>query len=228
MPNRPRSHFIFVDLENVPDVDLSPLAEHSVHVTLLVGKKQSVLPDRLVRQITRLPFEVRLIKVGVSRKNALDMALAFHLGETAARHSSACFHVVSGDKRDFDPLMVHLEAHQIRGERAGAIETLSFLNASPRVATSPPEQLVPEITAPAPAAATPAKPTAALVAKVFAHFNNPHLKNRPRTRKSLLAHIANSLGKENSETNVNKVFERLLDAGTAFDAKGKVIYPETK
>jgi len=57
----------------------------SVHVTLLIGKKQTKLDLALVQQMRRVPDQVELVEVGASGHNALDLTLAYYLGRAAER-----------------------------------------------------------------------------------------------------------------------------------------------
>ena len=97
MPTDTFAHFVFVDFENVPDVDLTLVENRSVHVTLLIGKHQKKLDLALVRQIHRLAGQVELVEVGATGRNALDLTLAFYLGQSVQQRRTAEFHIVSKD-----------------------------------------------------------------------------------------------------------------------------------
>jgi hypothetical protein len=217
MPNDAFTHFVFVDFENVPEVDLSALSGHRVIVTLFLGKK-SKLKVGLVEQITRLPFEVRLIKVGMTQKNALDFVLAFHLGRTAVGHAGARFYIVSHDKKDFDPLVTQLQADRVRVERVDSIAALSFL--------PPPAPNTPLRTA-TPAKVVPAnkKQVVDKTSKVLARLRNPTNSNRPTTEKALRAHIETGLGKESSAAKVEEIIAQLRDDNfLTIEPSGKLIW----
>ncbi|MES1168419.1 MAG: hypothetical protein ABUL61_04545, partial [Oleiharenicola lentus] len=66
------TYFVFVDFENVPTADLGLVEGKPVHVTFLIGKKQTWLDLTLVKQIHRLATQVELVEVGASGHNALD------------------------------------------------------------------------------------------------------------------------------------------------------------
>jgi hypothetical protein len=136
MPTSAIASFVFVDFENVPHVDFAALKDERVKVTLLIGQKNKLTPTQ-VEQISRLPFEFRVIKVGAIKKNALDFALTFHLGETVSRNPNGRFYIVSGDKNDFDPLVSHLKANHVRISRHGSIAELPLLTPVKRP-TKPP------------------------------------------------------------------------------------------
>jgi hypothetical protein len=66
---------VFVDFENVHEVDLGLVEGKPVQVTLLIGKNQKKIDLALVQQIRRLAAQVALVEVGASGRNALDSAI---------------------------------------------------------------------------------------------------------------------------------------------------------
>jgi hypothetical protein len=130
-------YFVFIDLENVPAIDLAPISGKPVHVSLLLGKNQTKLSLPLVEQIKAFSSQVELVKVGASGHNALDMVLSAHLGRATAIHPEAEFAIVSKDK-DFDPLIAHLLAHNIRVSRHPDVALLPFVGRPKRSHSSTP------------------------------------------------------------------------------------------
>lgn len=118
------THFIFVDFENVQDVDLTLAKDKSVHVTLLIGAKQTKVPTKLATQLHTFAAQVAPIEVGGSGRNALDLTLAMYLGREIERHPQANFVIVSRDQ-DFDPMIAHLKAAGARVERVPSFAAVS-------------------------------------------------------------------------------------------------------
>jgi len=202
----PFAHFVFVDFENVPNVDLSLVAARPAHVTLLIGKNQKSLGLGLVHQIKDQTDQVALVEVGATGHNALDLTLAYHLGQTVQRSPGASFCIVSKDK-DFDPLISHLRTRKIEVARVTSFEALPFL---PRA----------KKTAPA-----PAKPVTDRRAKVIARLLDPANLARPSSRDALLAHIQTSFGKGWTSAEGNDILRELIERKTLeIDPKGKVSY----
>src|ERR1700722_8753501 len=119
-------HFVFVDFENVPEVDLGLVTGMPAHVMLLLGKHQKKLDVALVQQIRRLADQIELIEVGASGHNALDLTLAYYLGNAVQRNPQAQYYVVSKDS-DFDPMLGHLRAQHIEVARFASFAALPFL-----------------------------------------------------------------------------------------------------
>src|SRR4051812_15924519 len=109
---------IFVDYENVHEVDHSLIGKQSVHLTLLLGSTQTKLDTALVERLMKHPDSVDLVRLNSSGKNALDFALAYYLGKAANVDPTARFHIISRDK-GFDPLIEHLLSRQIHVSRHG-------------------------------------------------------------------------------------------------------------
>jgi hypothetical protein len=203
-------HFVFVDFENVPNVDLGLVAGQPVHVTLLIGKKQTKLDLALVQQIHRLAGQVTLIEVGASGHNALDLTLACYLGQAIQCGRSNRFSIVSKDK-DFEPMISHLCGGKLNVTRHDSFAAAFHASVKKPAAARP--------------AAASKTPPEDRRAKVMARIKDPTNRNRPSTEKALLAHIITALGKEASEAKAREILKLLLDQRIlTIDDKGKVTY----
>jgi hypothetical protein len=148
------THFVFVDFENVPKVDLRLIEGRPVHVTLLIGKNQGKVDFELVNQIHRLSSQVQLVKLDASGHNALDLTVAFYLGRAVERTPAAQFCIVSRDK-DFEPMLAHASGEAIQVVRCDSFETLPFLP-KPKKAAQPRTAVAAKPGAPVKPAAPPA------------------------------------------------------------------------
>jgi hypothetical protein len=223
MPTDTFTHYVFVDFENVPEVDLGLIDGKPIQVTLLIGKNQKKLDLVLVQQIRRLASQVELLEVGVSGRNALDLTLAYYLGKVVQRCPDAQFRIVSKDK-DFDPLIAHLSSKGIAVHRCDGFAALPFLPKPPK--PHPIKAAVPaKLNAPAKAAG-PGKAGAPDVRleKLIARLRN-NLAPRPKRKASLLAHINTAFGNRLSEAEQGDKLDELTRRGVLIiDGKGKVTY----
>lgn len=203
------SHLVFIDFENVQDIDLGLVEGKPVHVTLMIGKNQRQLSLTLVRQIHRQAAQVELVEVGASGHNALDLTLAFYLGQAVQLAPSAQSYIVSKDK-DFDPMIAHLRARGVALSRHDSFAALPFLP-QPKKKTVAAKNSLPDRRA-----------------KVLARLKNPTGGNGPSSRKALLAHIKTSLGKEATEAKIEDILNELI-AGRylTIDTDEKVSYAVT-
>lgn len=152
------THFIFVDFENVQDVDLTLAKDKPVHVTLLIGAKQTKVPTKLATQLHSFAAQVAPVEVGGSGRNALDLTLAMYLGREIERHPQASFVIVSRDQ-DFDPMIAHLRSAGAHIERVSAFASVPPL-APARKSARPVKAARPPASKPSVRATPPARPTA--------------------------------------------------------------------
>jgi hypothetical protein len=204
------AHFVFVDFENVQAVDLGLVEGKPVHVTLLIGKKQTKLDLVLVQQMLRLKDQVGLVEVGASGHNALDLTLAFYLGRAVQRSPDAEFAVVSKDK-DFDAMLSHLIGKGIKAVRrdsfAAAFQPLAKKHST---VSKPPMPIK--------------KPAADRFEQLITSFKGVP-QQRPKKRSTLLHHIATFYGNKLSEVEVADTVAKLEMRGAiSIDDKDKVAY----
>jgi hypothetical protein len=211
-------HYVFVDFENVPTIDLGAIEGKPVHVTLMIGKNQKKIDLTLVHQIKRHADRVELIEVGAAGHNALDLTLAYYLGQAVLNAPHAHFHIISKDT-DFDPLIAHLLGQKIRASRHGAFATLPFL---PQPKSSAPKKTA------AVKNAAPVKSSSLAedkFEKLLARLKN-NSAPRPKKWASLLAHINTAYGNKLSDVELNLLVDELKNRGIlSIDAKDRVSYP---
>ena len=211
---RSATNHVFIDFENVQAVDLASPIDKPLSLVLLVGEKQKTLKIDLVEHLLRRAAHVQLVRLGASGKNALDFALAYHLGRAVAADPTGFFHVISRDK-GFDPLIAHLKQQHTRVFRHDTFSALHTLSAKP----TPP--------APTPALIA-APPIAAIKDRVSEFIDNlkRNAANRPKRKTTLLAHLNSHFGGALNASELDSKFELVRKiTGLEIDAKGAVTYP---
>jgi hypothetical protein len=197
----PPLNHVFVDFENVHELDTSIIGAKAVTFTLLLGAKQTKLEIGLVEKLMEHSAAVQLIRLTSSGKNALDFALAYYLGRAASTNPMGYFHIVSKDT-GFDPLVEHLRSRHINARRHDSFATLTFSAAAK--------------TAPAKAAPAPLKPIPAeqedAVIRALGHLRN-NVTARPKKKKTLLSHLKTMLGHNVNDAEAAKLLETLRKAG---------------
>src|SRR3954451_24390709 len=111
-----QTNYIFVDFENIHEVDLDLVAEKPVVVILVLGERHKNLPVDLVKKFLKYPAQVRLVETGRSGRNALDFVLSYRIGVESVANPKGFFHVVSRDT-GFDALIHHLKANHLLAAR---------------------------------------------------------------------------------------------------------------
>ncbi len=222
MSTGPITHFVFVDFENVPGVDLAATGDHPVQVTLLLGKHQKKLDVSLVKEIQRLGDRFALVEVGAAGHNALDLTLAYYLGRSVESSPEAQFAIVSKDK-DFEPLIAHLHTKGVRVTRHDSFATLPFLPQTKPAKTRPAKT-----PRPARSIATPAPPMEAVnddrLARLISRLQN-NLAPRPKKRAGLLARIKTDFGNKLTDPEADAKLEELISRGVlTIDDADRVTY----
>lgn len=184
----PTNH-VFVDFENVQELDLSIIGEKDVIFTLLIGPTQKKLDADLVERLLGCSTTVQLVRLTSPGKNSLDFALSYYAGKASANDPGGYIHIVSKD-RGFDPLIEHLRAKGVKAKRHDGFETLTF------AATEKPKEIL---------AVDP-------VVKVLEHLRK-NINNRPKQEKTLITHLSSLFGKKMTNADLSLLVGRLKKAG---------------
>lgn len=220
---------VFVDFENVHQVDLALIGAKSVSFTLMVGPKQTKLDSDLVEKLMAHSASVQLVKLKSPGKNALDFALAYYLGRAALADPTGYFHIVSKDG-GFDPLIEHLRARHLHVSRHASCAELTFTWPGKKAAVSEPVvvKLVETIVVKKVAAKKVAKkavakkaaakavekpdPEVAWMERVLKNFKD-YPKIQPKKRKTLISKVADLIKKTADAPEVLAVIARMEKAG---------------
>lgn len=192
----PPLNHVFVDFENVHEIDVSVIGTKAVCFTLLLGARQTKLDAGLVEKLMEHSACVQLIRLTSSGKNALDFALAYYVGRAVSAHPTAYIHIISRDT-GFDPLIEHLRSRHIHAHRHDSFATLTF-SYTPKVTplTTKGDSSVQE----------------EQLTKALEHLRK-NLTNRPKKKKTLLSHLRSHLGKDATEADAARLLEKARKAG---------------
>ncbi len=192
----PPLNHVFVDFENVHQLDVSVIGAKSVNFTLLLGAKQTKLDAGLVEKLIEHAACVQLIRLTSSGKNALDFTLAYYVGRTVSANPAAYIHIVSKDT-GFDPLIEHLRSRHIHAHRHDSFATLTFSGtAKAAVVASKAETPGPE------------EP----LNRLLEHLRK-NVSNRPKKKMTLLSHLKSLLGKDATDADAAGLLEKLQKVG---------------
>jgi hypothetical protein len=233
------AHYIFVDFENVQDVDLELIEGRPVHVTLLIGSKQTKLPTELSMQIHNFSGQLQPVQLDASGRNALDLTLSSYLGRTLERAPGAQYAIVSRDK-DFDPMIGHWRSLGVDLVRVPAFAAVPFLGGSSRRAPAARARSHDEDRASDRGSErSPDRSSgrgsgrggsrgggrplpAERIARVLL---DPSTRGRPSSRARLAGFVRNRLGADPTEADVDAALDHLVAAGIlSIAANGRVTY----
>lgn len=192
----PPLNHVFVDFENVHEVDASVIGAKWVNFTILLGAKQTKLDAGLVQKLLEHAASVQLIRLTSSGKNALDLTLAYYVGRAVSADPASYIHIVSKDK-GFDPLIEHLRSRHIQAHRHDTFATLTFSR-----------------TAKATAVESKAEPAGQQepLNRVLEHLQK-NVANRPKKKKTLRSQLKSQLGKDATVADSVSLLGKLQKAG---------------
>jgi len=227
----PPVNHVFVDFENVHEIDPALIGQPAVNLMLLVGARQTKIDTDLVEKLMQHAGSVQLVRLTSTGRNALDFTLAYYVGRAVAADPTGHFHIISKDT-GYDALVTHLQSRHVHAQRHGDYSRLTFSgDAKP---TAPVRDNPAPPPAPAKAAAAP-KPVKAPKAPapvsddraghVLEHLRS-HGKSRPSREKTLVRHVISLFVKDKiSEDEARNVIETLRQSGDiVVNDKGRVTY----
>jgi hypothetical protein len=194
-----RTNFVLIDFENVKPRSLGTLDRDHCQVLLFVGASQSKVPFELASAMQAMGDRARYVKIAGNGSNALDFHIAFYIGELAAQHPTAFFHVISKDS-GFDPLIAHLKSRRILCCKSPTVDDIPLNKAATHKSPSERAQL--------------------LISKL----QQPKA-TRPVTAKTLSSTIATFFHKQLSDEEIAAVERAMQDLGFLKLVDRKVIYP---
>ena len=221
-PDLPSSvNHVFVDFENVHEIDHAIIGSKAVSFTLLLGSRQTKLDVSLVEKLLEHATSVQLVRLTAGGNNALDFTLAYYIGRAVASDPTGYFHIVSKDT-GYDPLIEHLRSKHIRAHRHDSFATLTFAGAA-KLPTPASPAAVPRVKSQGKPKAQPAI-LDEQAAQVLEHLRKPSA-TRPRNEKKLLSFLIAYLGHKITETEALTLIQNLRQAGhLAIGEKGAVTY----
>jgi hypothetical protein len=195
----PPTNHVFVDGENVHQIDPEILPGKPLCLTILLGMQSKPDWEGLEKLMPRA-MSVQVVRLTSSGKNVLDFTLSYYVGQTVLKDSAAIIHIVSKDQ-GFDPLIEHLCERRINAQRHENYSSLT-LHAPVKVI---------------------AGPESPLRERVLEHLRKDP-KNRPRTRKKLVTRLLHA-GLGAPEAEIESVIDELGAKGKwKFGANDAVEY----
>ncbi len=192
-----KSNYVLIDYESVQPSQLDLLNRDGFFAYVFVGKAQARLSFETVSANQDLGERARYIRISGAGPNALDFHIAFYIGQIAANHPDAFFHIISKDK-GFDPLIEHLRERKVFSMRSEAISEIPIIRAS--VSRTPKERM----------------------GLVVDRFKSG--ASLPRTLSTLKSTIDAILFKQVSEMDVQAMVDQMIKAGYVTVADEKVTY----
>lgn len=214
---------VFVDLENVKEVEMSMLGRKNFIVHLFLGPMNKKLDVEVVERLLDYSQAVKMIRSPKAGKDALDFVLAYHLGQAVLTDPKAYFHLLTRDE-GFDSLVELLKARHVKVKRHSNWQEMEVALKSGAAATN--GHGVANGATKSPVNGGPEKsPLLSHEAVKFLVNLTKSAKNRPKKKATLVTHAKSLLGKGANDGDGEKVVAELLKAGhLKIDDKGAVSY----
>ncbi len=219
--------YLLVDFDNVKPsaADIGLAHGDKYRLAVVRGPQQTRYEADLAEALHAMGTQVTFTRCAKAGKNAADMQIAFHLGELlatlpAGAHRNTRFVVISRDK-DFDPLLMYLQAKGFDATRAASFKAaLGGKETEPR-ARAPRTRAAKAAPAPAAARAAPVKapaPRKAVAKKVPAAKKAAPVQ--PAPKKAVHA-AARTRSKKAASDPITRVIEGLQRKGDERPGKRK-------
>lgn len=225
------SHHVFIDFENVQNLDLMLLKSKPVELLILLGANQHHLPIALVKQLMQFQAQAQLIELNVSGKNALDFVLACYVGQFTCKYPQNNFYIISKDK-GYDPLIKHLQAKHIKIQRHDELTEVSLFkqptNNNQPIPKQPTSSIQPNSIHPASIIQPLPKQPTTIIQQRFDYLisllkQSP--RNRPAKRESLVTFTDSAFAKKLSAGEVaNLIYQMQQKQLISFGEQNKVNY----
>ncbi len=217
-------HHVFIDFENVHELDLSLVGRRGFQFTLMMGAQQTKLGVEVVEKLLQHSEAVQIIRLQSIGKNALDFALSYYVGQAVLSYPGGQYHIVSKDT-GYDPLVQHLRSRQVAVSRHEDFRDL--IEPRPKPGVVQPEVIKTIVVKKAPSSklngedlgsvahvtmrSTEAKPAGTELERVVAFLKKSG--NRPKREKTLLTCLAAFLQKDVANPDIPKLIQRLIQSG---------------
>jgi PIN domain len=121
-----KTNYLLVDYENVQPKNLAALNGHAFKIIVFVGARQTKLPVELACALQSLGGNAEYVQISGTGPNALDLHIAFTIGELSKAEPDAYFHIISKDS-DYDPLIKYLKSKRILANRSKSFADVPLL-----------------------------------------------------------------------------------------------------
>ncbi len=193
-----KKQVLFIDYENIQNVDLSSMKDTETEIKIFVGQTQHKIPFDLVMSAQTLGRSVEWVKIDGDGRNALDFHIAYYLGSLSKQPGYDSFIILSKDT-GYDPLIRHINKQGITCRRINSI--LEFSKEKGLLGF-----------------------TDERMAKVMDNLTKIAKNKRPRTRKTLTQHLSSLFQKKFDEQEIATIIDSLFVQQTLSEDNNKLTY----
>ena len=116
------NRILFVDYENVQNIDLDFIKKENLETIVFVGKSQMKIPFEIVKKAQQLGKLITWHQIEGQGSNALDFHIAFLLGHlTATDTGKAAEYIILSKDKGFDPLLRYVQKERYNCRRINSL-----------------------------------------------------------------------------------------------------------
>ena len=192
------SRYLFVDYENIRDID-GVASFEDLEVWMFVGPHQKNLPIEDVRSLLPFGERTRIIEIAKAGKNSLDFHICFELGRlTCDKMKPARIYVLSRDK-GFDSVVAFSNSNGLVVERIGSVSKISKATKS-------------------------ANPTKLEGDVILEALGNMAAKQRPRKLTTFRSYFLNRFKRSIEPEQLEERVDALIATGVLYEENGTLKY----
>lgn len=220
---------LFIDYENVQNVNLSGLNPETTKVLLFVGKSQTKIPISLVEGTQTFGQNLEWVKISGDGKNNLDFHIALEFGRNLGSAPKECDIVILSKDRGYDSIIEYAKFKY--GVSARRVTSLSELPLQvPVKQKAMPFNLGAVLKRPPKKPTVPVKPkTSAFTPEVAANLQKIDSRRLPRTRNSLRKHIESLMTGRADQAEIDLIVEELFSQEKVIETNNRLefrLFPE--
>lgn len=193
------NRILFVDYENVQQIDLDFIKKEDLSTMIFVGKSQKKIPFEVVQKAQQLGRLITWYQIEGQGSNALDFHIAFLLGKlTAEDNGKSTEYIILSKDKGFDPLLRYLQKEKYNCHRINSLLELQNANLDTYSNKN--------------------------LEKALEILGKIAKQKRPRNRNTLLKYIQNILGNKTPAKETATVIDRMFIDGKLTEHNNRLTY----
>jgi len=193
------NRMLFVDYENVQNIDLDFIKKEKLSTLIFVGKSQKKIPFEMVQKAQQLGNLITWHQIEGQGSNALDFHIAFMLGHlTSTDNGKAGEYIILSKDKGFDPLLKYLQKEKYNCRRINSLLEMKKGEIDSTTNRDLDKAL-----------------------EILAKIEKP---KRPRNRNTLFKYIQNILGEKTKKGEITTIIDKFFIDGRLSEHNNRLQY----
>jgi hypothetical protein len=193
------NRILFVDYENVQNIDLDFVKKEKLETLVFVGKSQKKIPFEMVQKAQQLGNLITWHQIEGQGSNALDFHIAFMLGHlTATDNGKGGEYIILSKDKGFDPLLKYLQKEKYNCRRINSLLEMQ----KGKIDSTTNKDLDKAL-------------------EILTKIEKP---KRPRNRNTLFKYIQNILGEKTKKGEITTIIDKFFIDGKLSEHNNRLKY----